>query len=58
MIEKGYVVKRGPYLVLNWIGLSLMQTYSALGVHLHKPYFRAEIEAEVAAVAAGNKDLH
>ena len=58
MIEKSYVTKRGQYLVLTWIGLSLMQTYSALGVQLHKPYFRGEIEAEVAAVACGSKELN
>ena len=53
--ERHYAKKKGVSLVPTQLGLSLVQVYAKMGIELYKPYLRARMEADMKAIAEGQK---
>ena len=50
-----YARKQGVGLVPTRLGLSLVEVYAKMGIDLYKPYLRAQMEADMKAIADGVK---
>ena len=50
-----YARKQGVSLVPTRLGLSLVEVYAQLGIDLHKPFLRAQMEADMKMIADGQK---
>lgn len=53
--EREYCTKRGVSLVPTPLGVSLVEVYKSIGVELYKPYLRAQMEADMKAIAEGTR---
>jgi DNA topoisomerase III len=53
---RGYVSKRGTFLKSTLLGESLVDIYRQLGINLYEPGLRAQMEADLKAIADGQKD--
>lgn len=51
--ERDYCKKRGISLVPTPFGTSLVEVYQKLGIPLYKPFLRAQMEADMKAIAEG-----
>ena len=55
VIDREYVRKQGQILVPTRLGISLVEVYAKMGIDLYKPYLRAQMEADMKAIAEGRK---
>ena len=53
--ERDYCFKRGINLVPTSLGTSLVEAYRTIGIELYKPYLRAQMEADMKAIADGSR---
>ena len=53
--DRQYVRKQSTFLVPTRLGLSLVEVYAKMGIELYKPYLRAQMEADMTAIAEGRK---
>ena len=53
--ERGYACKQGEFIVPLEVGFSLVKTYQAIAIDLHKPYLRAAMEKDMKLIAEGRK---
>lgn len=53
--NRAYAKKHGVHLMPTKLGLSLVEVYANLGIELYKPYLRAQMEADMKAIADGEK---
>lgn len=53
--ERNYCFKRGISLVPTVLGTSLVEVYKTIGIELYKPYLRAQMEADMKAIADGSR---
>ena len=53
--ERDYCSKRGISLVPTPLGTSLVKVYEKIGIHLYKPYLRAQMEADMKSIGEGER---
>ena len=53
--EREYVRKQSTFLIPTRLGLSLVDVYAKMGIELYKPFLRAQMEADMKAIAQGRK---
>ena len=53
--EREYARKQGIFLIPTRLGMSLVEVYAKMGIDLYKPYLRAQMEADMKAIAEGVK---
>lgn len=56
IMERGYAVMQGIYIIPKQLGQSLVESYQRLGIDLYKPYIRAKIEHEMKRISEGEID--
>lgn len=51
--DRGYAFKQGIYILPHQLGYALVETYHRIGLTLHKPDIRSQMESDMTDIVEG-----